>query len=91
MSTREIENKARRLKSLKNRQESLQQEIDQLEADLKGQLEAWNVEEVQAGPFLVTYKYVTSSRFDARRFRAENRDLYSLYMAPNCYRKFSVV
>ena len=39
MSTKEIENKAKRLKLLKNRQESLQQEIDQLEADLKAQLE----------------------------------------------------
>ena len=35
MSTKEIENKAKRLKLLKNKQETLQQEIDQLEADLK--------------------------------------------------------
>ena len=91
MSTREMENKARRLKSLKNRQESLQQEIDQLEEDLKAQLVAWNVDEVQAGPFLVMYRPVTSTRFDDRRFRAENGNLYSLYMVPNCYRKFSVV
>ena len=46
MSNREIESKARRLKMLKNKQETLQQEIDQLEADLKAQLEAWNVDEV---------------------------------------------
>ena len=91
MSTKEIESKARRLKTLKNRQESLQQEIDQLEADLKAQLEAWNVEEVQAGPFRVMWKLVNSSRFDSRRFKAENGNLYALYMVPNCYRKFSVV
>ena len=91
MSTKEIENKAKRLKVLKNRQESLQQEIDQLEADLKAQLEAWNVDEVQAGPFRVIWKYVNSSRFDSKRFKAENGNLYNLYMVPNCYRKFSVV
>ena len=91
MSTKEIESKARRLKTLKNRQESLQQEIDQLEADLKAQLEAWNVEEVQAGPFRVMWKRVNASRFDSRRFKAENGNLYALYMVPNCYRKFSVV
>ena len=91
MSTKEIETKARKLKILKNKQESLQQEIDQLEADLKAQLEAWNVDEVQAGPFRVIYKLVNSSRFDSRRFKAENGNLYSLYMVPNCYRKFSVV
>ncbi len=91
MSTKEVENKAKRLKVLKNKQETLQQEIDQLEADLKAQLEAWNVDEVQAGPFRVIWKYVNSSRFDSRRFKAENSNLYALYMVPNCYRKFSVV
>ena len=91
MSTKEIENKAKRLKILKNKQESLQQEIDQLEADLKAQLEAWDVEEVQAGPFREVWKLVNSSRFDSKRFKAENGNLYSLYMIPNSYRKFSVV
>ena len=91
MSTKEIENKAKRLKVLKNKQETLQQEIDQLEADLKAQLEAWNVDEVQAGPFRVIWKYVNSTRFDSRRFKAENGNLYALYTVPNCYRKFSVV
>ena len=91
MSTKEIESKAKRLKVLKNKQEALQQEIDQLEADLKAQLEAWDVDEVQAGPFKVIWKYVNSSRFDTRRFKAENGNLYNLYMVPNCYRKFSVV
>ena len=91
MSTKEIENKAKRLKILRNRQEAMQAEIDQLEADLKAQLEAWDVDEVQAGPFRVMYNFVNSSRFDSRRFKAENGNLYALYMVPNCYRKFSVV
>ena len=39
----------------------------------------------------VMYKFVSSSRFVSRRFKAENGNLYSLYMVPNCYRKFSVV
>ena len=86
-----LESKAKRLKILKNRQETLQQEIDQLEADLKAQLEAWDVEEVQAGPFRVVWKLVNSSRFDSKRFKAENGNLYSLYTIPNSYRKFSVV
>ena len=91
MSTKEIESKAKRLKVLKNKQDTLQQEIDQLEADLKAQLEAWNVDEVQAGPFRVIWKMVNSSRFDSKRFKAENLNLYRLYTVQNSYRKFSVV
>ncbi len=91
MSTKEIESKARRLKILKNKQEVLQQEIDQLEGDLKAQLEAWNVDEVQAGPFRVVWKLVNSSRFDSKSFRAKYGKLYDKYMIPNSYRKFLVV
>ena len=91
MSNKEIENKAKRLKVLKNRQESIQQEIDQLEADLKAQMEARKVDEMQAGPFRVIWKMVNSSRFDSKRFKAENGNLYSMYLVPNSYRKFSVV
>ena len=86
-----LESKAKRLKILKNRQETLQQEIDQLEADLKSQLEAWNVEEVQAGPFRVVWKLVNSSRFDSKSFRAKYGKLYDKYTIPNSYRKFLVV
>lgn len=56
MGNREIENKARRLKSLRNQQENLQQEIDQLVEDLKAQMEAWSVDEMQAGPFRISWK-----------------------------------
>ena len=86
-----LESKAKRLKILKNRQETLQQEIDQLEADLKAQLEAWNVDEVQAGPFRVVWKLVNSSRFDSKSFRAKYGKLYDKYTIPNSYRKFLVV
>ncbi len=91
MSNREIETKARRLKTLKNRQESLQQEIDQLEADLKAQMLRQNTDELIAGPFRILWKMVHSSRFDSRRFKAENGNLYQMYMVPADYRKFSIV
>lgn len=91
MSTREFENKVRRLKSLKNRQESLQQEIDQLQEDLMRQMEWMQAEEVQAGPFRVTFKWIDSTRFDDERFRDDHKTLYQLYSIRNSYRKFAVV
>ena len=91
MSTKAIENKAKRLKILKNRQESLQQEIDQLEADLKADLEHRGVEELHAGPFTVIWKMMHSTRFDSKRCKAENPELYSHYASTSSYRKFSVV
>ncbi|MCR5295261.1 MAG: hypothetical protein K6E30_08860 [Lachnospiraceae bacterium] len=91
MSTHEFENKVRRLKSLKNRQESLQQEIDQLQDDLMHQMDMMQAEEMQAGPFRVTFKWIDSTRFDDERFRDDHDMLYKLYSVRNSYRKFAVV
>ena len=91
MSTYEFENKVRRLKSLKNHQESLQQEIDQLQEDLMRQMEHLQAEEMQAGPYRVICKWIDSTRFDDERFRNDHRMMYNLYSVRNCYRKFAVV
>ena len=91
MSTYEFESKVRRLKSLKNRQESLQQEIDQLQEDLMRQMEHLQAEEMQAGPYRVICKWIDSTRFDDERFRDDHRTMYKLYSVRNCYRKFAVV
>ena len=91
MGIREIEQKAKRVKLLRNKQEELQAEIDQLEADLKADMEHRGVEELRAGPFTVIWKIMHSSRFDSRRCKAENPDLYRMYTISSSYRKFSVV
>ncbi len=91
MNTKEVEQKAKRLKLLKNRQEALQAEIDQLETDLKTDLENRGVEELHAGPFTVIWKMMHFTRFDSKRCKAENPQLYSMYAISSNYRKFSVV
>ena len=91
MGNKEVEQKARRLKMLKNRQEELQAEIDQIEADLKADLEYRGVEELHAGPFTVIWKMIHSSRFDSKSFREKYGKLYKEFTIPSDYRKFSVV
>ena len=91
MSNKDIENKARRLKILKNKMNEYQAEIDQLEADLKADLERRGVEEMPAGPFTVVWKWIKSSRFDTKTFKAVNPQIYKEFMVESNYRKFSVV
>ena len=91
MSNKDIEQKAKRLKVLKNKQEALQAEIDQIEADLKADLEFRGVEELHAGPFTIIWKMIQSTRFDSKRCKAENPQIYNLYAVSSSYRKFSVV
>ena len=78
-------------KTLKNRQEELQAEIDQIEMDLKADMEIRGVDEMRAGPFTVIWKMIHSTRFDSKRCKAENPQIYNLYAVSSSYRKFSVV
>ena len=91
MSSREIEQKVKRLKMLKNKQNEMQSEIDQIEADLKADLEYRGVEELRAGPFTVIWKMIHSTRFDTKRCKLENPQIYDLYTISSNYRKFNVV
>jgi len=91
MNPNEIEQKARRLKMLKNRRDAMDARIEQLEAELKEDLERKGLEELHAGPFTVIWKWIHSTRFDSKRCKAENPALYNLYAVSNDYRKFSVV
>ena len=91
MNTKEIEQKARRLKMLKTKRDAMDAEIDQLEADLKKDLEKKGLEELHAGPFTIIWRWIHSTRFDSKRCKEENPDIYNLYAVSNSYRKFSVV
>ena len=46
---------------------------------------------MHAGPFTVIWKIMHSTRFDSKRCKAENPQLYNLYSIHSSYRKFSVV
>ena len=86
----EIEKKARTLKNLQTMKTNLEEQIEELENELKAELEEQGVEEVQAGLFKIIWKKITSTRFDSKRFKEENERIYQLYMVPNTYRRFSI-
>lgn len=76
---KELEKKAQRIKTLQGKQRMLQDEIDMLSEDLKVAMEHYGVDEMQVGPFRLIWKLVQSIRFDSKRCRQENPELYALY------------
>lgn len=47
-------------------------------------------EKAIAGERTITWKSITSNRFDSKRFSAEYPDLYNKYTKPSSYRRFAV-
>ena len=56
MTGKEIETKAKRIKTLENKQNQLEAEIDQLKDELKAELERQGRDEIAAGAFRVLWK-----------------------------------
>ena len=79
MTGKEIETKAKRIKTLENRQNQLEAEIDQLKDELKAELERQGKDEVAAGAFRILWKMMQERRFNTNRFKTENPGVYDSY------------
>lgn len=91
MSTKEITLKARKLKSLQAKADTLQAEIKAIQDELKAELAAADTDELKAGVYKIRYTSVTSNRFDSKAFKATHADLYKQYTKQVTSRCFSVV
>lgn len=90
MTTLEMEKAARELKIIRAKQEELGTRAEELEGHLKRAMEEEGVEVRQAGPFRITWKEITSNRFDAKRFKADHLDIYNIYQIASTSRRFQV-
>lgn len=88
MSTKEIESKAKELQELKRMREELDAEVAALEDEIKASM--GEAEQITAGAFRITWKIVTSSRFDSSRFKKDHADLAAQYTKTSTVRRFSI-
>lgn len=90
MSTKDLSSKAEKLKELKMFAEEVAAEIAALEDEIKAELTARNVDELQAGLFKIRYKLIEGSRFDTKAFRAAMPELADRFTIKTTQRRFSL-
>lgn len=88
MSTNEITKTAAELMELKRMREELDAEITTLEDAIKKEM--GDREQLIAGAFKVTWKPVTSSRFDSARFKKDHAELAAAYTKTTTARRFCI-
>lgn len=88
MSINEIKIKAAELKELKAMQEELAAEISAIEDEIKAAM--GDQEQLIAGGYKITWKVVTSSRFDSSRFKKDHADLAAQYTKTTTMRRFCI-
>ena len=91
MSNTELNRKLRELKELKIMQDELQNEIDSLQDEIKGYMTAAQIDTLNVDVFKVTYKEVTSSRFDSTAFKKTHQELYNQYLKQTVTKRFVLV
>lgn len=88
MSINEIKAKAAELKELKAMQEELAAEISAIEDEIK--VAMGDQEQIIAGGYKITWKAVTSSRFDSSAFKKAMPELAAQYTKTTTTRRFTV-
>ena len=88
MSIKEIEAKAKELQELKRMREELDAEITTLEDAIKASM--GDQEQVVAGAFRISWKAITSSRFDSARFKKDHPDLAAQFIKTSTVKRFSI-
>lgn len=88
MSINEIKVKAAELKELKAMREELDAEIATIEDEIKREM--GDKETLIAGCFKITWKAITSSRFDSTAFKKANPELAAQYTKTTTIRRFCI-
>lgn len=88
MSINEITKTAAELMELRRMREELDAEIATLEDAIKKEM--GDREQLIAGAFKVTWKPVTSSRFDSARFKKDHAELAAAYTKTTTARRFCI-
>lgn len=86
-SNRQINNRIQKLQELEARKRELEDQIAAVKEDL--QTDMGDVETIETDLFKIHYTKVFGSRFDSRRFKKEQADLFSMYQIQTETRRFS--
>jgi len=90
MSDRSLRNRVERLKALEQQRKETEKQIEVLQAEIKQEMQARGADEATVGDWMVRFKAVISSRFNAKSFAADHPRLYKKYMAESQSMRFTV-
>ena len=90
MSTIEITSKIAALKELEDLIEEAKVEAEALRDDIKTEMLNRNIEELEAGQYIIRWTSVLSNRFDSTAFKKVMPELYKAYTKQTASRRFTI-
>lgn len=90
MSTNEMESKIRELRELRRMADEIATEIETLQDAIKSEMTARNTDTLTGTDWKVTWKAVTSKRFDSAAFKKTHGELYEQYTKETTSKRFLI-
>lgn len=90
MSTNEMESKIRELRELRRMADEIAAEIETLQDAIKSEMTARNTDTLTGTDYKITWKTVTSKRFDSATFRKTHGELYDQYTKETTSKRFLI-
>ena len=86
MGERALQNRIIKLQEIEAQKELLEKEAEKIRQEIKIELETKQVEELAAGPFMIRWKTVLSSRLDGKALK----EIYRQYCKSSTTRRFTI-
>ena len=90
MGQHELKATIERIRELEAQQDELVAELEGLKDTVKAYMVSEGTERMLIGGYKVSYTKYTTSRFDSKRFKADNEALYSEYVKTSEARRFTI-
>lgn len=90
MSSSELGSKVQELRELRRMADELAAEMKSITDQIKTEVLAREVDELAGSNWKITWKAVTTSRFDSKAFKATHAELYGQYTHETTSRRFTV-
>ena len=90
MSITNIEAKVAELKELESFIAEINEEAEAIRDAIKQEMMNRNVEELEAGQYIIRWTNVTTNRFDSANFKKNLPELYKEYLKQSISKRFSI-
>jgi predicted phage-related endonuclease len=90
MSRNELIAKIEALNEWEQLMEEAKAQAEAIKESLKDELLERNVEELEAGSYIIRYKTVSTSRFDSTAFKKHYTDLYKAFLKQSTSHRFTI-
>lgn len=88
MSINELTANVSELRELRRMADEIQAEIDAIQDKIKAHMNAAGVDTLAGADYKITWKEITSSRFDTTAFKRENPEIAAMYTKTSTSKRF---